>query len=143
MDIEQTAIDIIQPVLEQALVLSGEYAKACGRDTILSQDMEYCIKYCAMNTVGLHSGSLFPEIYDGDDEDSDEEDFEIVNEKEEGLKFERYSGGDDKFLKINESYDIWDEWVPQNEAEQMIKDSIDNNSELTDNNYDDFWERTQ
>ena len=97
-----------------------------------------------MNTVGLHSGSLFPEIYDSDDEDSDEENFEIVNEQEEGLKFERYSGEDDKFLKINESYDIWDEWVPQNEAEQMIKDSIDNNSELTDNNnYDDFWERTQ
>ena len=44
----QSAIDIITPVMEQAVVLSGQYAKACGRNTILAKDMEYCLKYLSL-----------------------------------------------------------------------------------------------
>ena len=54
---QQTAIDVVQPVMEQAIVCAAEYAKACGRDIILSKDVEYAMKYCAMNEVGKKSGS--------------------------------------------------------------------------------------
>ena len=62
--LQESALNIIQPVMERSMVLAAEYADACGRNVILSEDMEYAMKYCAMNEVGKKIGSLFPEIYD-------------------------------------------------------------------------------
>ena len=58
----QSAIGIIQPVLEMGMVLAGKYAHACGRDTILSKDVEYAMKYCVMHTVGQKIGTHFPDF---------------------------------------------------------------------------------
>ena len=69
--VQDSAINIIQPVLERTMVLAAEYATACGRDMVLGEDMEYAMKYCAMNEVGKKMGTHFPEIYE---ESSDEED---------------------------------------------------------------------
>jgi len=123
---QQTAIDVVQPVMEQAIIFAAEYAKACGRDIILSKDMEYAMKYCAMNEVGKKSGSYFPEIYD--ESESDEDELEI--EEEEDIEFVRYSGREYKFVKMNMSYDNWDTWVPKNPTEQMLKNAIDSNEHL-------------
>ena len=76
---QQTAIDVVQPVMEQAIVFAAEYAKACGRDIILSKDMEYAMKYCAMNEVGKKVGTHFPEIYE-DEYDTEEDEIEVINE---------------------------------------------------------------
>ena len=43
-----TMIDIMMPVMENSMILAAEYCKACGRDVILPEDMEYASKYCAM-----------------------------------------------------------------------------------------------
>jgi len=123
---QQTAIDVVQPVMEQAIIFAAEYAKACGRDIILSKDMEYAMKYCAMNEVGKKSGSYFPEIYD--ESESDEDELEI--EDEEDIEFVRYSGREYKFVKMNMSYDNWDTWVQKNPTEQMLKNAIDSNGYL-------------
>ena len=88
--VAQSAIDIITPVMESAVVLSGHYAKACGRNTILAKDMEYCLKYCAMHTVGQQIGSYFPDMYE-DENSEDEDEIQIVDEEDE-LPFEPYSG---------------------------------------------------
>lgn len=124
--LEQSAIDIITPVLENALVLSGHYAKACGRSTILAKDMEYCMKYCAMHTVGNQIGSSFPEIYDSDESDLD--DVEVVEEEE---PFEPYMGSNVSMRAITDAYDAWDSWVPTNPSEQMLKNAIDSNEHLS------------
>jgi hypothetical protein len=97
---EQAAIEIITPVLEQSVLLAADYAKACGRDAILSKDFEYAIKYCAMNTIGQKIGSHFPEIYEEDsEEESDSEDpentLEVVDEMGR-LGTQNAGGGDDK-----------------------------------------------
>ena len=123
---QQTAIDVVQPVMEQAIVFAAEYAKACGRDIILSKDMEYAMKYSAMNEVGKISVSSFLEIYDVSE--SDEDELEI--EDEEDIEFIRYSGREYKFVKMNMSYDNWDTWVPKNPTEQMLKNAIDSNGYL-------------
>ena len=120
---QQSAIDVVQPVMEQAIVFAVEYAKACGRDIVISKDMEYAMKYCAMNEVGKKSGSYFPEIYD--ESESDEDELEL--EEEEDIEFVRYSGREYKFVKMNMSYDNWDTWVPKNPTEQMLKNDIDSN----------------
>ena len=131
----QSAIDIITPVMEQAVILSGQYAKACGRNTILAKDMEYCLKYCAMNTVGERVGSWFPDVYD--DEESDEVEIETVAD-EDAPDFEPYSGTEELYMKINDAYDAWESWKPTNPSEEMIKNAIDSNGERSTGGMDDF-----
>jgi len=138
---EQAAIEIITPVLEQSVLLAADYAKACGRDAILSKDFEYAIKYCAMNTIGQKIGSHFPEIYEEDsEEESDSEDpentLEVVDEDE--LEFKPYSGEDKKFTDVNESYERWGSWEPKTPVEEMIKNAIDNNEHVVDRRMDYF-----
>jgi len=130
--IQDSALNVIQPILEKAMVLAAGYAKACGRDTLLGEDMEYAIKYCAMHEVGKKLGSHFPEIYEEDSDDSDnlEDELEIIDEDEEDIEFTRYSGREYKYVKMNMAYDSWKEWVPKNPTEQMLKNAIDSNEHL-------------
>jgi|SRR5210317_1720974 hypothetical protein len=117
--------DIMLPVMEQAMLLAGEYCKACGRDTILPEDMEYAMKYCAMYTVGQQIGTMFPEIYE-DDEDDEDEDIEDVP-SEDCPPFVQYTGEDTRFIQMNEAVERWDSWVPQSPIEQMLKNAINSN----------------
>ena len=115
--------DIMLPVMEQAVLLAGEYCKACGRDVILPEDMEYAMKYCAMYTVGQQIGTMFPEIYEGEDEDEDIEDVP----QEDCPPFVKYTGDDARFIRVNEATERWDSWIPQSPIEQMLKNAINSN----------------
>jgi len=123
----KSMIDILLPVMEKSMLFASEYSKACGRDTVLPEDLEYAIKYCAMYTVGQDIGTLFPDLYN--EEDSDEDDIEEVDD-ENCPPFERYIGTDERFILMNQAYDRWDSWVPQNPTEQMLKNAINSNEHL-------------
>ena len=125
--LQETALNVIQPVMEKSMVFAAEYAKACGRDTVLGKDLEYAMKYCAMNEVGKKIGTHFPEIYDEEYESDEEDEIEMVDEDDEDIKFERYSGREYKYVKMNNAYDNWENWVPKNPTEQMLKNAIDSN----------------
>lgn len=120
----ESAIDIILPVLESSMILAGHYAKNCNRDIVTAMDVEYAMKYVAMHHVGKNIGSLFPEVYD--ESSSEEEDFADEDECE----FTRYSGDDEFCVAMNKAYDEWDSWTPQNDAEKMIKKSIDEKAQV-------------
>jgi hypothetical protein len=131
--VQDSAINIIQPVLERTMVLAAEYAKACGRDMVLGEDLEYAMKYCVMNEVGKKMGTHFPEIYE---ESSDEDDIEIEDEE---IPFTRYTGREYKFVKMNMAYDNWGAWEPKNPSELMLKNAIDSNEHIRTNGVrDDF-----
>ena len=123
--VQDSAINIIQPVLERTMVLAAEYAKASGRDMVLGEDLEYAMKYCAMNEVGKKMGTHFPEIYEEDD--SEEDDIEIEDEE---IPFTRYTGREYKFVKMNMAYDNWDAWEPKNPSDLMLKNAIDSNEHI-------------
>lgn len=114
-------MDIFLPVMESALVYAGHYCKACGRDTVTSMDMCYGWRYAARTTLGNKIGSFFPEVYDSDDESDSDSSIEIEEEEE----FTRYEGTEELYLKMNDAYDTWDDWVPETPAEQAIKNAID------------------
>lgn len=116
--------DIIQPVIEQGVILSAEYSRACGRDVVLPEDMEYSMRYCAMHMVGRTTGSIAPEVYEEDSDSGSEVD------DEDCPPFERYTGDDPRFTCINDAYDAWDDWTPQNPTEQLLKNAIDSNEHL-------------
>jgi len=133
----ETMTNILLPVFEKGTLLAAEYCKACGRDTLLSEDMEYAMKYCAMNAVGQTIGSMFPDLYEDVCEDSEEDEMEVVDATE-CPAFERYNGSDPKFIQVNEAYDRWDSWVPQNPTEQMLKNAINSNEYIGAGGVDDF-----
>lgn len=127
-EIIKTSLDILLPVIESAMVLGGDYAKKSGRDTLTGTDLEYALKFCARHVTGRHIGTLFPEIQ----QDSDSDDEETVAEQSNAFSvdsdeppFTRYTGDDETLNKVNECYDTWNDWVPINPTEQMLKKSID------------------
>lgn len=120
-----TMVDIFLPVLEQSVVIAGQYARGCERDVLLPEDVEYATKFCVMRRVGQVVGSTMPEIYDGDGDD-DGDGVEEVPE-EDCPEFVRYSGDDPFLNEVNLAYDTWDAWTPQSPAEEMLKNAVNNN----------------
>jgi len=116
--VQDSAINIIQPVLERTMVLAAEYAKASGRDMVLGEDLKYAMKYCAMNEVGKKMGTHFPEIYEEDEEEDEEDDIEFEDEE---IPFTRYTGREYKFVKMNMAYDTWDAWEPKKSVRINVK----------------------
>lgn len=121
-EIIQAGINIITPVLESAIVLAGNYAKMSGRDTLTGTDLEYALKFCARHVTGKHIGTMFPELQQESDSESDGEDSDSDSEEP---PFTRYSGDDETLNRVNECYDTWDDWMPLNPTEEMLKKSID------------------
>lgn len=119
----QTMFGLIQPVLETGMILAGKYAKGCGRDTMLDQDVEYAMKYCIMYKVGESTGSIFQ---DEDDIEVEEEEIEIV-EPEDCPDFKRYSGDDNELKRVNDAYDAWNNWKPESPIQELLKNALDNN----------------
>jgi hypothetical protein len=120
---ETSATELLLPVLESATVLAAHYAKACGRDVILAEDMSYGLMYAARNVLGKHTGSLYPEVY----EESEGEESEA--DSEEDPEWSRYSDvTDETALKMNECADTWAQWVPESPAEHALKNAVDKNS---------------
>jgi len=121
------SMDILLPVMESAMVLAAEYSKACGRNILTGMDLQYSLRYCAINITGRQIGSLFPEIYENEsDSEEEEEDFETVEENEDD--FTRYSGDNELYNKVNDAYDNWHKWVPSSPIEEMLKKSVDKNA---------------
>ena len=122
--IETAAMDLFLPVMESATVLAAHYAKACGRNCVLAEDMSYGLMYAARNVTGRQIGSLYPEIYEDEDEDEDESDSDDEEEP-----WVRYEGTDDDTAhKMNECADTWSQWVPVSPAERALKNAVDKNS---------------
>ena len=69
----------------------------------------------------------FEELY-GEDEEEDEEMPTV--DSEDCPPFERYSGNNPIYLQINEAYDRWNSWEPQNPTEQMLKNAINSNEHM-------------
>lgn len=127
-EIEKAATDIFLPVVESATVLAAHYAQACGRDIVLAEDMHYGMMFAARNVTGKHTGSLYPEVYEDEDEEDEgsESSWETVDDEE--LVWTRYTGADEQALAMNACADTWHEWDPQNPAERALKNAVDKNS---------------
>jgi len=130
-----TMLGLIQPVFEQGIVLGAQYSKACGRDVMLDEDIEYAMKYCIMHKVGQQSGSIFGPEGDArigenglefpEDEDEDE-DIEVVP-VDQLPTFTRYTGEDSMMNRINTAVDEWKNWKPESPVQEILKSALDNN----------------
>lgn len=111
--------ELFLPVLESAIVIAGHYAHACGRDTMLPEDACYGLMFAARHVAGKQIGSLFPEMYDGED---DEDEVEVVEEPQE---WTRYTGDDANMVLVNKCADEWDDWEPETPLEHALKNAVE------------------
>ena len=120
----EAAMNAIQPVLENSVIVAAEYCKATGRNVVTALDMEYGMKWCAMNVTGRVFGSILPEE-EQTDSDSDEDDM-VVLESEMGFddEFREYDGDDERYLGVNQAVRAWADWEPETPVEIMIKNAI-------------------
>ena len=117
---EQAAIDIMKPVFESSVYLAAKYCKACGRNTVTAEDMDYGMKYAARNVLGRYTESFFPDVYDEEDSEDDESEDEDPEDP-----FTRYEGTEQDLIEMNECFDTWESWTPESPAEILLKNAID------------------
>ena len=115
-------MDLFLPVLESAVIIAGHYAKGCGRDTVLAEDMCLGLMFAARNVTGKQIGSLFPEVYEQSDSESEEED---ESESEEDPEWTRYEGTDEILTKVNKCADTWEAWEPESPVEHALKNAVE------------------
>jgi hypothetical protein len=130
--VEAAALDIFLPVMESAVVLAAHYCKAAGRDCVQAEDMRIGLMFAARNVAGKHLGTLYPELYEEEsdesrsdsDEDSGSGSWETVSDSE--LVWTKYEGTeDDVARKMNECAETWDAWEPETPAERALKNAVD------------------
>ena len=109
---EKAAMELFLPCMETAMVIAGHYAKSCGRDTVVSQDVRYGLMFAARHVLGKQIGTMFPEAYEEDEEDEEDE-------------WTRYEGDDERLVLVNKCADEWDSWEPETPAEFALKNAVD------------------
>ena len=122
MDREQVT-ELLKPFFEASVVIASEYTSMCRRNVVTPTDMEYSMKFAARYVVGVENESLFPEIYQGLDEDCEDE--EECAEEDVEDEFRRYEGEDSKMNIVNQCYDTWDQWVPETPLQSAAKNAIE------------------
>tara|TARA_R110002073_G_scaffold182372_1_gene340639 strand:+ start:90 stop:461 length:372 start_codon:yes stop_codon:yes gene_type:complete len=120
---KKTALDLLQPVIESAVILAAKYAKESGRDTVTLMDINYAMKFCGRYITGNQIGTMFPEIYDSSDSEDEGDDDRLT---EDETVFTRYNGDNQIMKDVNECYDSWDNWEPDAPILVIIKNAIDN-----------------
>lgn len=118
-------MDLFIPAMESSVVIAAHYARACGRDTVLAQDMCLGLMFAARHVVGKQIGSLFPEIWERDDSESESESEEDSESESGEPEWTRYEGEDPQLKLVNECADTWDEWEPENPAERALKNAVE------------------
>jgi hypothetical protein len=114
--------DVFIPVIESSMVYACHYCKATGRSTVTKTDVKYGLRYATRVILGKKIGSIFPEIYDESDSDTEDE-IEVVDDDDE--PFTRYSGDEEVFVEMNRIFDEWDSWEPDTPAEILLKNAIE------------------
>jgi len=122
----EAAMNAIQPVLENSVIVAAEYCKATGRNIVTALDMEYGMKWCAMNVTGRVFGSILPDADEETDSDGETDDDMVVQECDMGFddEFREYEGDDERYLEVNQAVREWADWEPETELEMMIKSAV-------------------
>ena len=123
-------MDIFLPVMESAVVLAAHYCKAAGRDCVQGEDMRIGLMFAARNVTGKQLGTLYPEVYDEESDesrsDSDGESGSWETDEDEPA-WTPYEGTEDEVArKMNECAETWDAWEPDTPAERALKNAVDN-----------------
>ena len=130
-----------------AIINASEYSTICGRNGITKEDVKYALIFEVFEF--LKNPNIISDLQeiekdietemDNEDDDDDQnwEDVEdssnIVDDTDiesfsriTQTKFNTLDNSDKEFvIKIHKYYDGWDNWVPTNKLEEILKNAID------------------
>lgn len=138
---------IMTHFMENAITVGCRYVKASGRDTLTSTDIMYALKYQARTYLdNIEQITNIEDIFDKyaeSEDNSEEDDIEdnIEDNSEDDIEdnsednseddidecFTRCDDSTDPLIKdMNLYHDTWDQWVPDNPIQTLIKNAVDN-----------------
>ena len=127
-----------------AIINASEYSNICGRNGITKEDVKYALIFEVFEF--LKNPNIISDLQEiekdietemDNDDDENWEDVEdssnIVNDNDiesfsriTQTKFNILEESDKEFvIKIHKYYDGWDNWVPTNKLEEILKNAID------------------
>ena len=121
--ITRTGTDLLNTLLEHAIVNACAYAKSAGRDNMSGKDIIIALQYEAhefcnrsMNTADADTDTETSESEDDDDsDDPDEADDEFTP-----------SYSDDPLIqRMNYYHETWESWIPELPLEKALKNAVD------------------
>jgi len=141
VDINLNMINYIDSALallfSNAIEYAGRYVDLGKRNTVTKKDLEYGLKYSAMEflknpKINEDIEKVSQQIEEEEEEYSDDDEIEIVDEEDETthpfseIKPEILNNYDDILFvkKMNHYYSYWDQWQPNVFFEKCIKNSI-------------------
>ena len=137
---EQNIMSMLTLFTSNALINASEYIKICGRNGITKEDIKYGLIFEVFEFI--KNPNLLDDLNEVEEEllkeDTDnDEDWEDVDENDNIIpenKLDEFSRIDinnveakdkDFVIKYHNYYDSWDDWVPSNQLETILKDAID------------------
>ena len=129
---------ILKKYMEYAVKDAAEYCHAAGRNTLTSTDIEYALKYqahvfiindtlldeCQKEFYDTVSSSSTHTLWADVEETTDEDD--QTTDEDDDEEFTRCDCSDnEKINKMNDYFDQWELWKPDDSIYQSIKKSID------------------
>jgi histone H3/H4 len=137
---------IMTHFMENAITVGCRYVKASDRDMLTSTDIMYALKYQARTYLDnieqiANIEDIFDKYAESDDiesddnesesddneSESDDNESESVSEEEEEEHFTRCDDSTDPLIKdMNMYHDTWDQWVPDNPIQTLLKNAVDN-----------------
>ena len=111
---------------EKSITLGAHYAKHAGRTNLSGMDTIYALQYLAHEFMDMEDlPSLLNEKENESSEDENDTDEESYTDETDNDVFTRASNDDNICKKMNFYHDSWNEWVPTDEIEILLKKNID------------------
>jgi len=137
--------EILLKLMGEAVIIGAKYAHVAGRNYVSSTDILYALQYQAhtfctednLQTELENDETTLPvefldDEHETESDNEDDEDDESENDEDESNDddleyFTRAHSDDPLIIAMNTYHDEWEQWMPVNIIQQMLKDAIINN----------------
>lgn len=142
VSVDETLLKKIKGIMihfmENAITVGCRYVHAAGRDTLTSTDVLYALRYQARTYLdNIENTPNIEELFDKHAEsESEEDESESESESEDESEseedeceecFTRCDDSTDPLIKdMNRYHDTWNQWVPDNHIQMLLKNAVDN-----------------
>ena len=116
---------------EDSLITAGKYAIGCGRKNVSAKDVQKALMFQAQNFFeqGQSLEDRFNEYMNNEEEEEEEgeeEGDEEGDEEGENINEEENKEFQEVVETLNNVYEKWNTWIPDDPIQILIKKSIDN-----------------
>ena len=122
--ITETGTEMLNKLLEHAIVNASIYAKSAGRDNMSGKDIIIALQYEAHEFLNRNLMSNENE-YESEDESDSESVGETDDDDPTADAFTFSYSNDPLIQRMNYYHETWDSWIPTLPIENALKNAVD------------------